>query len=300
MSISLYAKTLTQSAIQHNGLDAIVFDQSGIVQGAKIVPKRQTVMSGPTDANGAPSFGGVIGAQFVTMTGTLIVTAANGYGVGGPVDRIGSITNASWATLTTNGTMYLYVDINADGSCVTGSTTLMPVEQWAGTQPNTLNQFTFNVQDMIGKVGNGVAAIQTYRVFVGEVTVAAANVTAIVWYALNGTYRSTLGNLTAINTTQRYNNNLGVDPKFQRAQIFITNHTAAYNGYAQWSVYESGCGYTAGSYVVGHMKVETNETRLVTACAQMNWTTYNRPQAGTYNNPANGDHQQYLVVQRTY
>ena len=50
------------------------------------VPVRQTVLSGPVDSNGQAAFGGSTLGTTVTMTGTLIATAANGFGSSGAVD----------------------------------------------------------------------------------------------------------------------------------------------------------------------------------------------------------------------
>lgn len=159
-----------------------------LVLGTYAAPVRQTVLSGPVTSAGLPDFGGSTGSGTVTMTGTLVATAANGAVASGATDLAGSITNASWTGLTTNGTMYLYLTVNADGTCTAGSTTLAPVYQWGGTYSTTSGQSTFNIQEMTMKVGNGASAAQAYRVFVGEVTVAGSVVTAITWYALMGRY----------------------------------------------------------------------------------------------------------------
>lgn len=140
---------------------------------------RQTVEYGPVDSNGFAAFGGSTGATTVSGTGTLYLNAANGM-----VNRRGSITNPSWTGASTNGTMYAYLDIAADGTCTSGLSTLAPVYQFGGTYSTTSGQFTFNIQEMTGKVGNGSTAVQTYRVYVGEFTVAGGVVTAITWYAL--------------------------------------------------------------------------------------------------------------------
>ena len=166
-----------------------------------LVPVRQTVLSGPVDSAGLAAFGGSTGGTTVTATGTLIATAANGFGSNGQVDLVGSVTNPSWTGLSTNGTMYLYLDI-AGGVASPGSTTLAPAYQWGGTYSTTSGQFTFNIQEMVGKVGNGSSAVQTYRVFVGEVTVAGGVVTAIKWYALQGRYQGAwTSTIPAANTT---------------------------------------------------------------------------------------------------
>lgn len=176
------------------------------------VPVRQTVLSGPT-TNGLPTFGGSTGGTTVTMAGTLVVTAANGVSAAGSNDRVGSITNASWTGLSTNGTMFLYLDIAADGTCTTGSTTLAPAYQFGGSASTTSGQATFNIQDMQMLVGNGTTADQKWRVFVGEVTVAAAVVSAITWYALQGRYAAVP---VAFTTSVAYTfaHNIGVPIEF--------------------------------------------------------------------------------------
>jgi hypothetical protein len=147
---------------------------------------RQTVLSGPVDAGGLAAFGGTTGTTTVTAAGTLKVTAA----AGGDLNYTGSIANPSWVGLNTNGVLYLYMDITSAGVVTTGSTTVQPVYQWGGTYGTANGQFTFNIQEMLGKVGNGAAAVQTNRVFVGEVMVAGGVVTALTWYQLMGRYDS--------------------------------------------------------------------------------------------------------------
>jgi hypothetical protein len=196
---------------------------------------RQTVLSGPVDTNGLSSFGGSTGSTTVTATGTLIATAANGYALGGALDYTGSITNPSWTSLSTNGTMYLYLDIAAAGTCTTGSTTLEPTYRWGGADVTTNNQFTFNIQDMVGKVGNGSVATQTYRVFVGQVTVAGGVTTAITWYALQGRYFAPTGtNPNNTNTAVSFNHNIG---------------TSIVNVKQQWVCNTIDAGYAVGDAI---------------------------------------------------
>jgi hypothetical protein len=180
-------------------------------------PVRQTVYSGPVDSGGLPNFGGSTGSASVTMSGTLYVTAANA-----TVNLVGSGTNLSWSSLSTNGTMYLYVTVNADGTLTTGSGTLAPAYQWGGTYSTTSGQFTFNIQEMTGKVGDGSAAAQTYRVYVGEVTVAGNVVTAITWYGLMGRYYST-DTGTPSTTRISKNHNLGLVPRIFRVSLVCTS-----------------------------------------------------------------------------
>jgi hypothetical protein len=191
------------------------------------VQVRQTVLSGPVDTNGLPNFGGSAGSTTVTATGTLVATAANGVAATGSVDRVGSITNPSWTGLSTNGTMYLGLTIAANGTCTPFATTLAPIYQWGGTPANTSGQRTFNIQQMTMYAGSGAAAPQSYDVFVGEVTVAAGVVSAIVWYALMGRYSVPLTAVPAAATNISWNHNIGVVPK--DFQMRIRCVTAANN-----------------------------------------------------------------------
>jgi hypothetical protein len=68
--------------------------------------------------------------------------------------------------------------------------TLFSTYQEGGTFSTTSGQHTFNWGVMNQTVGNGTTAAQSYRVPVGEVTVAGSVVTAITWYALNRLYDS--------------------------------------------------------------------------------------------------------------
>ena len=82
-----------------------------------------------------------------------------------------------------------------------------------GSASTTSGQATFNIQDMQMLVGNGTTADQKWRVFVGEVTVAAAVVSAITWYALQGRYAAVP---VAFTTSVAYTfaHNIGVPIEF--------------------------------------------------------------------------------------
>ena len=167
---------------------------------------RQTVLSGAVDSNGFSAFGGSTGSTTVTASATLVATAANGM-----LNRTGTIVNPSWTGLSTNGTMYLGLTVNADGTCTPYSSTLEFNYQWGGTYSVTSNQRTFNIQEMTTKVGNGASAAQAYDLQVGEVTVAGGVVTAIVWYQLMGRYDSGFtATLPSLSTQTGRNHNIGV------------------------------------------------------------------------------------------
>lgn len=220
----------TLDANAASALEAVPLQQlQAAVSAIFRVGSRQTVMSGPVDSSGLPSFGGATGSTTVTAAGTLVATAANGFNGLQEPDRIGYITNPSWTGLSVNGTMYLYLDIAADGSCTTGSTTLAPVYQEGGSYSTTNGQFTFNIVEMVGKVGNGSAANQTYRVFVGQVTVAAGVVSAITWYAINGIYIGPwTATLPGVSTAVSRNHNIGTHPAQSELIVECTTTDAGY------------------------------------------------------------------------
>lgn len=190
---------------------------------------RQTVLSGPVDANGLPNFGGSTGGTTVTASGTLAVTAANGTS-----NRSGSITNPSWTGLSTNGTMYLYLDIAADGTVTSGSTVLEPIYQNGGTYSTTNGQNTFNIQEMTMKVGNGSVASDVYRVFVGLVSVSGNVVTLIRWFAIMGRYTGPwVSTLPSASTVFSQIHVIGV-PQLNAELEILVNTTG--NGYSNGDI----------------------------------------------------------------
>jgi hypothetical protein len=203
--------------------DAGLTFADGNTQPSPVVSVRQTVLSGPVDTNGFAAFGGSTGSTTVTTSGTIVATAAQAN-----TNRTGTKVNPSFTGLSTNGTMYLYVDVNADGTLTEGVGTLAPIYQWGGTPATTSGLFTFNIQQMTGYIGNGSTAPAGYRVYLGEATVAGAVVTAIVWYALMGRYDSGFtATLPGGSLTSR-NSNLGVAD--QDASL-IAECTTADQGY---------------------------------------------------------------------
>lgn len=229
--LSLITTALTRVFTWPNkdGTVAMLDDITTAIANIKFTGTRQTVSSGPVNTDGTPNFGGLTGATTVTATGTLIVTAANGFTASGNVDRIGSISNPSWTGLNINGQMPLYLDVNADGTCTPTTSSLMPNYRQAGADVVTNGQFTFNIAEMVGKLGNGSVANQIYRVTVGEVTVAGGVVTAIVWYALNGRYVSTLQAVPALGTPVPLNHNIGVQPNKWMPVLYCATTEAGYS-----------------------------------------------------------------------
>ena len=239
----------SQGSLSIGGVISLLFNKQGLT--TTPITTRQTVELGTVDSSGFPAFGGSTGSTTVTTATTLYLNAANGM-----VNRRGSITNPSWTGLSTNGTMYAYLDIAADGTCTTGSTTLAPTYRFGGADVVTSGQFTFNTQEMTGKVGNGSTAAQTYRVFVGEVTVAGNVVTAIVWYALMGRYDSGyINTIIGAGSAVSKNHNIGIKPI--DVNVIIKNLTTE-AGYAVNDEVDTFVSYTgAGGYSFPPVKIRS-------------------------------------------
>ena len=210
------------------------------VAASKAVPMRQTVLGGPVDTSGYPSFlpataGGLsITAQNISSTFPFVATAAAGFGSSGAADRVGQTTSNSltWGGLTNTTTNYLYVDVATDGTLTTGSTTLAPIYNWGGNTGGapytTSGQNVYNIQE--GKMYVGPTPTQVYRVFVGEAVTSGGTVTSTVAYAYQGRYDSgwtaTLPNSA---TSVSKNSNLGV---YARNRAFVIENTTTDAGYA--------------------------------------------------------------------
>lgn len=174
--------------------------------------RRQCVVMGPVNSTtGAPNWLPAtsvnlnLTSQNISSTAPLVALAANG----DTTRRGKSTANLTWTGLTAASTNYLYVDIAASGAMTTGFTTLAPTYQAGGTYSTTNGQFTFNWGEMIGKVGNGTTAAQTYRVFVGEAVTDGSGVTSTVCYAHNGEYISAQTAMTGLAATTTWAHNLG-------------------------------------------------------------------------------------------
>lgn len=196
--------TASTGAIEEIGVNPSLNLAGGLLS-ATLLPIRQTVLSGPVDSNGYADFGGSTGSGTLTTSGTIVATTANGFSG----DRVGSIVNPAFTSPAGSGTGYLYLDIAADGTCTAGVSTLLPNYQFGGTYSTTNGQFTFNEQEMTGKVGNGSAAVQTHRVYIGECAHTSGSWSGTpTWYALMGRYESTASGLTFGSNTS-YNHNIG-------------------------------------------------------------------------------------------
>ncbi|WP_234085318.1 hypothetical protein [Azonexus sp. R2A61] len=209
-------------------------------------PVRQTVLTGPCDGNGWPSFLPATSANLSISTqnvgvdsAALIVGSASGFSIDGAVDRLGITTeNLTWA-LTANATNYLYVDVSADGTLVPGSTTIPPIYTNSNAPAATNGQATFCIKLMRMFVGNGAAPVKANRVFVGEAVTSAGAVTSAIAYAYNGIYDSGFYAVAAASSYNK-NHNLGVLP-LSASQLVAQNADGS-----GWLVYMGVQGNSTG------------------------------------------------------
>lgn len=261
---------------------------------------RQTVLSGPVTANGFADFLPATSVDLnltsvnITASVPLVVTAGAGFDREGQKDRNGIATaNLTWTALTASATCYLYVDISADGVLTTGHTTLQPEYQWGGTYSTTNTQFTYNIQENVGKVGNGGAAVQSFRVYVGEATTTGTAVGSTVDYAYCGRCVTALSTLVAAGVRQTFTHDIGVQP-ITRADLWIRcqagGGSAGYSSNQYARVQGNGAG-AGGS----PMALETRN--LASIMVSTSWSVFHRT-TGALTVIAAADWQAQLVAER--
>lgn len=127
-------------------------------------------------------------AHGLSVGDTIMVYAVNPSGYNGKY-QVASVPNSDTFTYvvvndpgaySSGGTIllcnFLFIDVASDGALTARSTTKAPVHQQGGLYSVVNNVFTFNCAEMVGKLGNGSTAAQTYSVLVGR---AWTNATAV-------------------------------------------------------------------------------------------------------------------------
>lgn len=233
-------------------------------------PVRQTVLAAAVDSSGLANFisiGTGLSVNIAATSVNIILTAANGFSAAGATDRIGSISaDTTISGLTASNTNYLYADIASNGAVTLGKTILAPVYQVGGTYSTTNGQYTFNTQQMIGKVGNGSTADQTYRVFIGEAVTNGTNVTSVVNYALMGRYYSPFTNtLPGASTATAFSHNIGTN-LITGMPILVIECTVTDNGYAVGDrvMLPAGFSSTGGDQVFNYVLTSRNTIQFST------------------------------------
>lgn len=199
------------------------------------VPIRQTVLGGPVDANGLPtllpsSCNSIVAytTANITVSAPLVASAAGGYSASGANNLVGiSSVNLTWANLTANQVNYLGVLVAANGNITTFATGnangAQPTYQWGGTYATVNGNYTFNIQEMIMKAGNGTAASQTFSVFVGECNCNSNSVVTATNYAYLGRYTGALTSMGSAGTAVAFTHNIGVDARWIVMNFGIQN-----------------------------------------------------------------------------
>ena len=205
--------------------------------------RRQTVSAGPVSAAGLPNFlpattTGTLTLQTsnVSPTYPLVATAAAGWSnaSGAPVDAIGVTTGPlTWTGLAANRAAatpnFLYVTVSG-GGLATGSTLLPPIYQFGGTPAVTSGQFTFNIAEMRGYLGNGTSSPQVNLVMVGEAATDSTSVSSTVGYAYNARCDSGYSaTLPVANTSTSKNHYLGIVPQISDFRAQCTSADAGYS-----------------------------------------------------------------------
>lgn len=195
--------------------------------------RRQTVSAGPVTTAGLPNFlpattSGTLALQTsnVSPIYPLVATAASGWSAatGAPVDTIGVSTGPlTWPGLAPNRAAatpnFLYVTI-AGGVLTPGSTLLPPIYQLGGTPAVASGQFTFNIAEMRGYLGNGTSAPPVNLVVMGEAATGSSAVLSTVAYAYNGSYDSGWV-MTLSNAGITTNCNIGAEPSLYATKYAV-------------------------------------------------------------------------------
>lgn len=176
------------------------------------VPKRQTVLSGPADANGLPTFFPATSAN-LTLTlqnvagGTaLVATIANGFDSSGQYDLGLRITTNLAVNVSASATNYIWLDDTG----ALGASTLAPIYQYGGTASITNGQHTYIIGQGQMYVGNGSAATPTNRVFIGEAVASGSAITSTIAYAYQRFFQYLdTGSLPTTGTKTVKNHNIG-------------------------------------------------------------------------------------------
>lgn len=203
--------------VEYDGVDLVVLDPPPPAVGTANV--RQTVLNGSVDASGygnCLSAGSGLAVNLSATAVPVVISFAAGFDAGGAVDRVGRIiadVAGAWSALTTNSTLFLYVDRNTGtGALAYGFSALVPTYQSTAPAAPAADQHWFDLSTYTMKRWTGAAWAVVQRVFIGEVVTGASTVSSVVTYAYQRRYDSGWTNtLPAAATLISRNHNIGVD-----------------------------------------------------------------------------------------
>jgi hypothetical protein len=229
--------------------------------------KRQVIQTCPVDTNGLSSFFaatyGSLAAttQNITVDAPLVVSVAKGFGIAGAVERFGlTSANLTFSGLTPSTTNYAYVDVATDGTLTAGFSVLAPTYQRGGSPLTGADQFTFQIDRMKGYVGNGTTAVESNRVFIGELVTSGSAVVSTVGYQPQGFSDVTRsGSLPLASTATSISHNIGIQNI--RLRLYLKCVTTE-------------AGYTAGQIVHDPVTIATDYNTLGRVYARNSVTLY--------------------------
>jgi hypothetical protein len=277
-------------------------EQGWAVPGSAVA-KRQTVLFGPVNSDGTPSFlpasagGLVLTSQNISSSFPLVATAANGFISSSASDTTGSITsNLQW-TLPNGATSYLFVTVSG-GTLTANNTTTAPIYQFGGTASTSSGQYTYVISSAQMYLGNGSVANAVQVVFVGEAVTSAGNITGTTAYAYQGyaEYNDT-GSLPSASQIVTKNHNLGVNIGVF-ASLSIVNSTAEY-GYAIGDILYNGFGSNSSSSTPWFVNIGRNYWKFSTETV-VAWQTLDLSSPGVLRNLTGANWRYRLTAQRNW
>jgi len=242
-----------------------------------ITSVRQTVLSGPVDSNGHPvllTYSGQAVTLKATTSDPLVVVLAAGFDVSGAVDYVHRLTAdaaSAWTIPTSNATYYLFVDRDSSTGAITyGYTTSQPSYVNDDAASISSGAHTFLINRMKMYLGDGAAAAEKQRVFLGEALVSGSVITSVTSYMFKGEFQSPTDTaISALASNQAFTDShkLGLMPASMECVLVaqgstlnyvagdevdvqgITNSSYAYRYDHTWkSLTQLGWNYIAATY----------------------------------------------------
>lgn len=194
---------------------------------------RQTVLYSSVDANGYANFISAGSGLSVNLAASVPIVISFARGTPSNDYIHTQSVNTSITGLTASTTNYLYLDVTS-GVPVYGHSVLAPNYTW-GAASVVNNQYTFRISEMKGYVGNGVSAVESHRVYLGEAVTGVGTVTSVINYALQGKFRSTAQALPTSATIKAFEHKIGV--REVNARLWLKNVTTEF-GYVTGDIVE--------------------------------------------------------------
>jgi len=259
-------------------LDVFLLITPVVPASARVVTSvRQTVLSGPVDSNGHPvllTYSGQAVTLKATTSDPLVVVLAAGFDVSGAVDYVHRLTAdaaSAWTIPTSNATYYLFVDRDSSTGAITyGYTTSQPSYVNDDAASISSGAHTFLINRMKMYLGDGAAAAEKQRVFLGEALVSGSVITSVTSYMFKGEFQSPTDTaISALASNQAFTDShkLGLMPASMECVLVaqgstlnyvagdevdvqgITNSSYAYRYDHTWkSLTQLGWNYIAATY----------------------------------------------------